>query len=521
MIPLFSTNQVREIDDYAINKLGLPGLVLMENAALQIFNIILEKTRELPNRNKIGFICGKGNNGGDGFAVARQFANYGFNVCVIYTSSEDELSADCKINFNVLETIAKESENILLKKYSSLKDLRYIADCDIIFDALLGSGTKGSLKEPYITIIENINKVDAFKVAVDIPTGLNADTGFAENAFNADITVTLGELKKGLFFEDGYKNSGEIVKGNIGISSSFFDKYETGDYLIEPEDILNSLPSKAKNIHKYSAGKVLVISGSGELPGAATLAANSALKIGAGASVLCYPGSSRKLLSNKYSEVIVKTYKDNGKEYLSENNIDELQQRIDWADVVALGPGLGRNEETVNAVRKLLKDFKSKKFVIDADAIFAIGNDKFRDINLEQKILTPHHGEFANLIGINLEDLRKDLISFGKDFSMRTGSYLVLKGAPTIIFTPEGESLINSVGNAGMAKFGTGDVLTGVIAGLLAQHNDVEKAVVAGVYLHSLAADLLLKDFTEFGYTATDIINKLPAAIKFIRNSFA
>ncbi len=519
MIPLFSTNQIRSIDGVAINEHGIPGLILMENAALQILSITLEKTGHLPVRNKIGFVCGKGNNGGDGFAVARHFANYGYSVSVIYIGNEDELTPDCKTNFNILKNIAKYNNNILLKKYSSIKDLRFLSDCNIIFDALLGSGAKGELKEPFLTIVKNINKINAFKVAVDISTGLDADLGFAETAFNADLTITLGELKSGLFFGEGYKCAGQVVKGNIGISNSLFDKYETAEYLVEPEDVLNALPVKARNINKYSAGKVLIIAGSAGMPGAAVLTANSTLKIGAGASILCYPASSKNLLENKFSEVIVNAYEDNAKGFLSESNLDELKERIEWADVLALGPGLGRNPGTQNAVRLLLKNFKNKKFVVDADALFALGDGQYSGIDLSGKILTPHHGEFANLIGITVDDLKKDILSYGKEFAKNTGAFLVLKGAPTIIFTPGGESLINSAGNSGMAKFGTGDVLTGVIAGILAQQDNIEDAAVAGVYLHSLSADLLLKDHTEYGYTATDIINNLSSAIKFVRGS--
>ena len=519
MLPLFSTVQVRSIDEFAVKELGMPGLILMENAAFQIFRISLEETGHLKSRGKIGFVCGKGNNGGDGFAVARHFANYGYSLSVIFIGNEEDFSEDCKINFNALQNISKDNANIVLRKYSSIKDLRYLADCDVIFDALLGSGAKGELREPFLTIVENVNKIDAFKVAVDIPTGIDADNGYANKAFNADLTVTLGELKKGLFIGDGYKYSGKVVKGNIGIPYSYFDKFETEEYLIEPEDALNSLPAKRKNIHKYSAGKVLTIAGSADLPGAAVLAANSTLKIGAGASILCFPKSIKSLLGNKIPEVVVKSYEDNGKGYLSGNNLEELSRKIEWADVIALGPGLGREPETQNFVRKLLHNFKNKNFVIDADAVFALGEENYRSIDLAGKVITPHHGEFSRLIGITLDELKKNIFAYGKSFVKNTGAYLVLKGAPTVIFTPGGDALINSVGNSGMAKFGTGDVLTGVISGIMSQQAETENAVIAGVYLHSLSADLLLNNYTEFSYTATDIMNNLSAAIKFIRGS--
>ncbi len=519
MIPLFSTNQIREVDEYAINKLGIPGLVLMENAAIQIFSNVIEKTNHLKRRNNIGIVCGKGNNGGDGFAAARQFLNNGFKVSVVYLGDENEMSPDCLANFNVISNLAKDDDYIVIKKFISEKDLKLLANSDIILDALLGSGSKGSLKEPYNSIIEELNKIKAYKVAVDIPTGLNSDTSFAETCFNADLTITLGELKRGLFFGDGYTNSGIVEKGDIGIGFSFFNKIKTTEYLIEPEDAFNNLPNKKKDIHKYSSGKVLTIAGSGSFPGAAVMTSKSAFKVGAGASILCFPKSLRKLIYRKVSEVVVYAYEDEGKEYLSDKNISEFEKRIEWADSVAIGPGLGREKETQNAVIDILKSKKCKRIVVDADGIYALNNNRYKNVDLQGIILTPHHGEFTNLIGIEASELKKNILYYGKKFVEETGSYLILKGAPTIIFIPNGDALINSTGNPGMAKFGTGDVLTGTIAGFLSQLKDAEKAAIAGVYIHSLSADLLLNDYTEFGYTATDILNNLPSTIKFLRKS--
>ncbi len=385
---------------------------------------------------------------------------------------------------------------------------------------MLGSGAKGELREPYKSIVEKLNDLKAFRVAIDIPTGLDADTGSGSTVFKADLTITLGEFKKGLFISDGACYSGEVVKGGIGISDKFYDELNCEEYIIEPEDIYKNLPHKKKNIHKYSAGKVFTIAGSGKLPGAAVLASKSVLKAGAGASILAFPKSVRKLVHKNLTEVIVETYDDNGSEHFSPNIISSLKKRIEWTDVLTIGPGLGRDEETSESIFKLIKSAKSKFLVIDADAIFAIDR-RYKELNLTKAVLTPHLGEFSNLIGINQEEIKKDVLKYGKKFVNETDSYLVLKGAPTIIFLPSGEALVNSAGNPGMAKFGTGDVLTGIISGFLAQLKDVETAVISGVYLHSLSADLLIKKFTEYSYTATDIMENLPNAIKFLRKSFA
>ena len=518
MIPLYSKKQIRQVDDYAINKLGIPGFILMENASREIFRKISERIEHLVSP-KIGFVCGKGNNGGDGFAAARHFSNDGYEVVVIYLGSEKEMSEDCWFNYQVLKKLSLSNKKISLKKFNSISSLNSLKQCKILCDALLGSGSEGALREPYLSIINYLNKIKAIKVAIDIPTGLNADSGYTEISFKADFTITLGQFKKGLFFGDGYVCSGEVEKGGIGIPDNLYDNFTQTEFLIEPEDALNGLPIKAKNLHKYSAGKVLTIAGSGALPGAAVLTSVSSLKIGAGASILYFPKSIRELVHKKLNEVVVKTYEDDGKELLSEKNIDELIDKIKWSDVVAIGPGLGREKETQKAVLNLLKKNKHKKVVIDADAIFALGHGRYKKLNLKNCVLTPHHAEFASLISISNSELKKDILKYGRAFVKRTGSFLVLKGAPTIIFTPEGDALINTAGNPALAKFGTGDVLTGFIAGLLAQQNDIEKAIVTAVYLHSLAADILAEKRTKLDILATDIQNYIPQTIKFLVNS--
>ncbi|HVO74016.1 MAG TPA: NAD(P)H-hydrate dehydratase [Ignavibacteriaceae bacterium] len=520
MIPLFSTKQIREADSFAINTLGIPGIVLMENASICIVDILKENF-PLESGSITGIICGKGNNGGDGFAAARHLSNQGYKVFILHLGTESEMSGDCLYNYRIIKALSRENENIILKKYNTTNDLKRLKNCSVILDAILGSGAAGALKEPYGKIVEALNSIKAFKAAVDIPTGLDADKGYGEIIFKSDLTITLGELKKGLFFGDGYGSCGKIEKADIGIGYSFFEKFPVSEYLIEPEDVFNSLPQKKKSIHKYSAGKVLTIGGSADLPGAAAMTSMAAMKIGAGASIVAFPKSARELIHKELDEVIVNSYEDDSKGYLCMKNVPDLEEKIKWADTLAIGPGLGREEETQKAIIKILKEKNFRNIVIDADAIFAIGKFNYKRLDLKNMVLTPHHGEFSGLVGIKTSELKKDILGFGKQFVNDTKAYLVLKGAPTIIFLPDGESLINTSGNPGLAKFGTGDVLTGILAGLLAQEKDIEKSLVCGVYLHSLAADLLSAEYSEFSYTATDIIGEIPSAINFLRNTFA
>lgn len=521
MVPLFSTRQIREVDEFAINKLKIPGIVLMENASLEIYSYIDSAREELELPRKIGFLCSKGNNGGDGFAAARHFLNNDYEVAIIRIGKVKEMSPDCLINYTALKNLSDKNKHITFVEYKSPADLRKIKNYPIIADAMLGSGIEGALREPYKSIVKEVNKYKAFKAAIDIPTGLSADRGYADSAFMADMTVTLGELKKGLFFGSGAVHSGEVLKGGIGIGFSLYNKYEITEYLIEPEDAYLSIPVKKIDDYKYSAGKVFTIAGSGGLPGAAVLTSKAALHSGTGASILAYPVSVRRLVHKNLGEVIVESYQDDKKEILTSENVKELNKRIKWADVVAIGPGLGRDKETQAAVLQIIEDHDYKKIVIDADAIYAMGEDDYSHYDLSNAVLTPHHAEFAHLIGIDHKDLEKDILKYGHNFAEETGAYLVLKGAPTIIFTPGGDALINTTGNPGMAKFGTGDVLTGVIASFIAQKQNIEEAVIAGVYIHSLSADLMEIESTEFSYTASDISKNISSAIKFLRNTFA
>jgi len=519
MIPLFTSEQIRKADEYAIKKLQIPGVVLMENAALNIFHSILNTFTELDKIGPIGILVGKGNNGGDALAVARHFINNGFRVKVLSFATEREFKGDALINFKITLNLINISKGSSFGFYKSIKDVAKLSGCSLIIDGLLGTGAKGNLREPFNLVIEKVNQFNSLKVAIDVPTGLNADTGYSENAFNADLTVTLAELKRGLYIQNGSSFSGEVVKGSIGIGEEYFNQLPVEDYLIEPEDALTGVPVKNENVHKYSAGKVFVIAGSGELPGASFFAANAVMKSGAGACLLAFPKSIKQLAQTKINETVIHSYEDDKKEFLQLKNIEEIENRINWADTVAIGPGLGRNSETAASVKKILKKFPKKEMVIDADAIYALNAGEYKNFNLRHKVLTPHHSEFANLIGIELNDLESDLLKYGKKFTAETNSYLVLKGAPTIIFTPNNEALINTTGNSGMAKFGMGDVLTGIIASFIAQNNEIENSVISAVFLHSLSADLLLAKETEFGIDAAKVSDNFFEAIKFLRNS--
>lgn len=516
MIPLYNTSDIRRLDSFAINSLKVPGIVLMENASIGIYQIINQKYSGIKS---IGIICGKGNNGGDGFAVARHFSNAGIEVKVIYVGAANSMSGDCRTNYEILKRLSLRRNNLKIRAFKFVNDINWLIKCDLIVDAMLGSGFKGELKEPYYSIVNTVNKFRSVKCAIDIPTGLNSDTGSGDCVFNSDLTITLGEFKKGLFIEKGYQNCGDVKLKEIGIGNDFFNNIKIDTYLIEPEDVFRSLPKRSKLANKYSAGKVLSIAGSYQYPGAAVLASHSALVAGAGASVLYIPESAKKLVHKSLTEVVVESYGTSKTYWLNSDALKHIKERIRWADVLVIGPGLGRSSETKDAVRKLLLNKGTKYTVLDADALNALDEKFLAQIDLNDCLFTPHLGEFANLINTDISRIRKDILKYGRDFAVRHKTVLILKGAPTIIFNKSGEAFINTTGNSGMAKFGTGDVLTGILGGLLAQIKNTETAAYTAVYLHSLSADLLLQKKPLSNYLPTDIIKNFPNSIKFIEGS--
>ena len=273
------------------------------------------------------------------------------------------MKGDAQINFNILTKLILQVQNSELIFYKSKRDLGKLKSCDIIIDGLLGTGTKGEIREPYKTIIDYVNKFDSIRVAIDLPSGLNLDNASGSTSINADLTVTLADFKAGLFYGKGYEFAGKIEKGSIGIGTEYFEELSVSEYLIEPEDAVLGLPAKNKILHKYSNCKILVIAGSGSYPGAAALATNSVLKSGGGAVFLAYPKSVRAFVIPKLDEAILYPYDDDEREILSVVNVDELKNKINWADLISIGPGLGRADDTIEAVETILK-YATKKLYL-------------------------------------------------------------------------------------------------------------------------------------------------------------
>ena len=520
MLPLYTPAQIRNLDKIAIEELHAPGILLMEDAANNLRNIFCElyPVNEFPD---VAVICGKGNNGGDGFALARLLLTEGYSVYVLSLFKKETYSPDALTQCELLGNLKKSCPRLELRNYTAKRDLQNLVNVNVIVDAILGSGSTGPLTKPILDIVEFINELPVPVFAVDIPTGVDAENGYSECAINAEVTVTLGGLKQGLFFSDGYVSAGEVFEASIGIPSEILERQKTQAWLIEPEDILSMLPDKPKNINKYSAGKVFTVAGSFTYPGAGLLSSNAAFKVGAGASILAFPKSLAAIAHSQHDhQLIVNKYDDGETGYLCSHNVESLSSAIAKTDVICIGPGLGRELETIVAIRRIVKTYEEKFFVLDADALFALDWSAKRQL-LPNMIVTPHTGEFAGMMNISTDSLRKNIFGYGSMFSKMFKCILVLKDYRTMIFAPDGSAYVIPAGNSGLAKFGSGDVLSGVIAGLFAQTKDALSAALCGVYIHGLAADILKERKSIYGYTASDVLETLPEAIKFIEVSCA
>jgi NAD(P)H-hydrate epimerase len=500
-----------------MNTYGVPGLLLMENAGRGVVEVIKQKYSALESKIVL-VVCGKGNNGGDGFVIARLLSNSCAQIRVLLMASPSELKGDTRNNFIILQKFAKKSSHqITLHRYSK-RYLSSIPKSDIIVDALFGTGFAGSVGKPFTDVIDWMNNQETQIVSVDIPSGVNGTTGVVENCgVRANITVTFGSTKSGLLCNQGRESVGYISIADIGIPISITEDTRLKTFLVEQTDVQRAIPKRSIHAHKYSVGKVLVLAGSKGLTGAASLCSTSAMRAGAGAVVLGIPEPVYPILARKLTEVMTFPLPATSDGTLSLAALGGIRTKLSWADVLMIGPGLSRNPETQQLIFKLLLEYRGK-VLVDADGLNAIaanGISKLRSAHA-QFILTPHVGEFSRLTGLPSVEVEHRRIEAARVFAKQIGTTVVLKGVPTVTASKEGNCYLNSTGNPGMATAGSGDVLSGIIAGLWAQGMSDVEAAYAGVFLHGVSGDLAAKKMGERGLLANDLIDYLPAAMQLI-----
>lgn len=509
---ILSAEQMREADRRTIEDIGIPSLVLMENAGRQVVAAMEAFFQDLSDR-RVAIISGKGNNGGDGFVVARTLHQRGIEVSVFVIGTVADIKGDARLNIEILGRLGVTVVEIADEGQWELH-FSEISDHELIVDALFGTGLKSALSGIYETIIGDINGSAIPVVSIDLPSGMSADThDLIGDCIDATITVTLGAPKLPLILPPAEEKSGEVVIADIGIPAAIIDGLEGPQVeLLTRQQIRTLISPRAADVHKGDFGRVLIVAGSRGKTGAAILAAQGALKSGAGLVTIAMPRSVLPIVAAHAPEYMTEALEetaDGTVHFAAAEYVLGLA-----ADVIGVGPGLGRGEGVATFVRELL-DKSETPLVLDADALNAFADEPTALVGREGRdvIITPHPGELARLVGCTIDDVQADRLGMARDFATAHNIYVVLKGYRTLIATPGGKVFVNPTGSPGMASGGTGDVLTGMLAAWLAQLLDAEAACRLAVYLHGAAGELADADQGEVSMTAVDLVQQISEAV--------
>ncbi|MGE4214520.1 MAG: NAD(P)H-hydrate dehydratase [Anaerotignaceae bacterium] len=499
--------QMREMDRITIDETGISGIVLMENAAQAVAKVCLKYVNQFKNP-KVAVVCGGGNNGGDGFAVARILKCSGIECIIIFIGNEEKLSLDALTNYRV-------AKNFGIEIITGLRDLEHIFESQhVIIDGIFGTGFTGEPRNVAAEVIREINKSGKYIISIDIPSGVNSDTGtVSEICVKADETVTFALPKIGTILYPGAQYCGKLTIADICIPQENAEKAGVNVNILTQNNACQWLPIRNAQSNKGTFGKLYVIAASEEMTGAGMLCCKAGYKSGCGLVYACMPKKCCDIMHVLVPEAVAKPLRDiDGKVY--ENSIEGVEVDVENAKAIVIGPGMGQSEGVSAFVEDVLLTSKGN-VLIDADGLNAIAKNK--DVLKEMKrmpIITPHPGEMSRLTGIKVKDILNDTIGTALNFAMEYNTIVVLKEARTIIASPTGEVYINTTGNCAMAKGGAGDVLSGIIGGLLAQGMDAFKAAVLGVYIHGYCGDLAAQEMGHYGVLAGELADYVAFAMK-------
>ena len=498
MREIVTAAEMKALDSNTIQQAGIPSLVLMERAALRIADELTERLKE-KDRERILVVCGTGNNGGDGLAVARILHLRGFRTWYYILGNEEKMTAETACQFKTVQYYqVPRANNLDLNEYTT------------IVDAIFGVGLDRKIEGRYRELIQAMNETDAKKVAVDIPSGIHGDTGQVMGiAFKADLTVTFAFIKRGLCLYPGRSFGGRIITAEIGIYAP--EGKNSDAWYLEKKD-LTSLPSRISSGNKGTFGKVLAVAGSAGMCGAACFSAGAALKTGAGMVKILTEEENRIPLQTLLPEAMVSTGEDQ----------DSFERDFEWCDVLIIGPGLGTSERSIRKVHWFLKkaQLTHKPVVLDADGLNLLSvHPQWNKYLGGHCILTPHIGEMSRLTGKSISEIKENQPETAAGFASETGAVCVLKDACTVTASPVGTLYFNRSGNPGMATAGSGDVLSGILAGILCMHLrkgacDLAYLAAKGVMLHGICGDRAAEVRGTRGMTASDIICYIPEILK-------
>ncbi len=512
---LVTPKQMQELDRRTIQENKVPGITLMERAGTGVVTHLLQHYGS-PKGKRVVVFCGKGNNGGDGFVVARLLQEKKALLKVIMMTPYQELGKDAKTMYRRFTQKAKPSQIFVQPNEEKLKSLTHNAH--LLIDGLLGTGLSSSVRDPYTTAIETINASPAYRVGIDIPSGLDSESGSTMGvAVKADLTVTFGCPKIGLYVGDAIDQVGYIEIVDIGIPEAYIKDLEPQTQLLSQALIRPMIPPRLPSSHKGTFGHAGIVAGSPGKAGAPALAALGALRIGTGLVTVATPETVTPIVESKLLEIMSQGLPETPEHLLGLEAYSALQSFCQNTSALGFGPGMGISPSTTELLSNLLPQLEVP-CVLDADALnnLVCHLDIFSHIQ-QLPVLTPHPGEMARLLAdSSSRTINKDRIVVARSFATQYHVILVLKGANTIIANPLGQIAICPTGNAGMASAGMGDVLTGMITGLLAQGLSSWDAAQAGVYIHGLAGDLAASSMGEPGLIASDVISAIPHALTHI-----
>ncbi len=512
-----TAGEIKEIDNFTIEKLGIPGMILMDNAGRNIAEYII---KNFSKKNKIAIFIGKGNNGGDGLVVARYLYINNFNITIFLTFSPENFSTSPLLNMNF--NICKNLDIPIVNFYNEdliNKNKNLLIDNDIIVDAILGTGIKSKLRTPIDKIVNLINSLGKYIISVDMPTGLYSDCSILPDiAIKANKTITFGLPKISQLLYPSKKNIGELSIINIGFPFQKINLDKIKINLIEKNLIKNSIPKRKKYYHKGDFGRISIFAGSKGKTGAAILTSKAAITSGAGLVTLICDKELNTIFETTLTEVMTEPVN-----LKKENEYSNTLELLKNSDVIVAGPGISTSQEAENYLHFILK-LNNKVLILDADALNIIAKNLNLLKNSHNKIIiTPHLGEFSRLTRLSIDEIMKNRLKIAKNFARKLNLILVLKSADTIIVDNNENIYINPIGNEGMATAGSGDVLTGIIAGIVAQNikqkKDILTSVIASVYIHSLSGDYAKKEKGSFSLLASDIILNLKEAFNDILES--
>ena len=501
------------LDQFTIEQVGLPGAVLMENAGSAIVSAVLSTYHDLDAR--ILVLAGNGNNGGDGFVAARKLCDHGYNVELCLLPKEETLKGDALTHFLVYKnrglpylTMATMDKDKLQSKINC---------ATIIIDAMIGSGMQGIIKDPFRSVIEMVNESTAYVLAVDIPSGLEADTGLVtEMAIKADRTITFVMPKKGFFLQDGPMYIGEWEIADISVPYQLAEKStQSLPRLITNGDVYAQLPKRPSNSHKGTFGHGIVIGGSSSYVGAPIYSAKAAFHSGIGLVTLAVPEENYTISASQLPEALYIKL-SNKEDHISPASLSDIS--FSTYKAIAIGPGLSRFKHGGKILEILFSKCHDQPIIIDADGLFYLKD--YLHLVKEYKgpvIITPHPGEMAALLECSVEEIESNRLEVAKQFAKEHGVYVLLKGHRSIVEVPDGNTWVNPHGHDALARGGSGDVLTGLILSFICQHASPEQALVCATFLHARAAEVKAEKLSHYSVTPNAIIEGIPEILNDMR----